>query len=107
MMVPIYTAVYLYFYPYHLVQEVEETKTSVCRSGLVQFLGPKIGNWQPQLVATSISNKQLKMVENCVFTHDFGGKSLVLYYVMHSEGVHTTKHDQIEQHTYKKNQKYM
>ena len=33
---------------------------------------------------------------------DFGGKYLVLYYVMHSEGVHTTKHDQIEQHISKK-----
>ena len=42
---------------------------SVCRSGLVWFLGPKIGNQQPQLVATSISKKWLKMVENCVFTH--------------------------------------
>ena len=33
---------------------------------------------------------------------DFGGKFLVLYYVMHSEGVHTTKYDQIEQHISKK-----
>ena len=33
---------------------------------------------------------------------DFGGKSLVLYYVMHSEGIHTTKHDQIEKHISKK-----
>ena len=47
---------------------------SVCRSGLV--FGPQ--NRQPatatglnwlQPVATSISKKQSKMVENCVFTH--------------------------------------
>ena len=29
---------------------------------------------------------------------DFGGKSLLLYYVMHTKGVHTAKHDQIKQH---------
>ena len=58
-------------------------------------------NWL-QLVATSISKKRSKIVEICVFTHDFGGKSLVLYYVMHSEGIHTTNHDQIEQHISKK-----
>ena len=35
----------------------------------VWFLGPKIGNWQLQPVATGISKKWLKTVENCVFTH--------------------------------------
>ena len=37
--------------------------------------------------------KWLKIVFLHIKLIDFGGKSLVLYYVMHSEGVHATKYD--------------
>ena len=42
---------------------------SVRRYSPVQFLALKIGNQQLKPIVTGILKKQLKMVENCVFTH--------------------------------------
>ena len=52
-------------------------------AALVQFLGPKIGNQQPQLAVTSISKKQSKTVKNHVFTHKLIDlEENIWYYIM-------------------------